>query len=248
MQWLRLYDSVVDDPKVQRLDPPVFKVWINLLCIANRSEPRGLLPPISDLCFILRMTKPKLEKMLAQLAIANLIDAVDSETLAIHNWNKRQRSSDDIAKRVRKHRDDQDGNVTGHVTSNVTETPPEQRQNRTETETEQSTPKKAPTKKESLPRGFDRFWDAYPKHEDQKLAVDQWRRLDPDEALTETILVAIDRQKAGRKWQEGFVKAPHRWIRDKNWTDVVEPPRLIPLPLQTKEEAARARMLEALGR
>src|SRR6185437_15299706 len=73
------------------------------------------------------------------------------------------------------------------------------------------------------PNGFDAFWLAYPKHAEKKQAVDQWRRLKPSAELQATILAAIASQKSSRKWQEGYVKAPHRWLRDQNWQDEVEP-------------------------
>lgn len=71
--------------------------------------------------------------------------------------------------------------------------------------------------------GFDAFWLAYPKHAEKKQAVDQWRRLKPSLELQATILAAIAAQKSSRKWREGYIKAPHRWLRDQNWQDEVEP-------------------------
>ena len=53
-RWFRFYDSVLEDPKVQRMDPVMFKAWVNIMCLASRGE--GILPPISDIAFALRIS------------------------------------------------------------------------------------------------------------------------------------------------------------------------------------------------
>lgn len=73
------------------------------------------------------------------------------------------------------------------------------------------------------PAAFELFWDAYDRKVNRKLAVDQWRRLKPDDALVAAMLAAIEAQKRGEQWQRGIIKHPHRWLRDRNWTDEVIP-------------------------
>jgi len=34
-RWFRVHDDLVDDPKVQRLDPRLFKALVNLWCLAS---------------------------------------------------------------------------------------------------------------------------------------------------------------------------------------------------------------------
>ena len=41
-KWFRLYNDVINDPKVQRLDGETFKAWINILCLASKGG--GVLP------------------------------------------------------------------------------------------------------------------------------------------------------------------------------------------------------------
>src|SRR5260370_12837105 len=53
LPWLRLYVSVLNCPKVQRLPAPLFKHWINLLCVARSQD--GILPGIADIAFALRI-------------------------------------------------------------------------------------------------------------------------------------------------------------------------------------------------
>ena len=112
MKWFRLYDDVLDDAKVQQLDPKLFKNWINILCIASKNEPRGMLPSLEDLSFRLRLSMKNLTAVIAELEQTGLLDSIGESGLSPHNWTERQRSSDNVANRVRKHREKQLGNVT----------------------------------------------------------------------------------------------------------------------------------------
>lgn len=133
MKWFRFYSDALDDPKVQRLPDYLFKRWVNLLCLANEGEPRGVLPSIEDIAFRLRISADEAAETVAELSRRGLLDDND-ETLHPHNWENRQRRSDDVAARVQKHRAKQEGPVTAPVTDNVTETP--QRRLDTDTDTD----------------------------------------------------------------------------------------------------------------
>ena len=92
-RWFRVYDDLVDDPKVQRLDPSLFKALINLWCLASAND--GVLPPIDEIAFKLRMKPEKAQRVLTELTAAGLID--DDETGARpHNWDARQFMSDGL--------------------------------------------------------------------------------------------------------------------------------------------------------
>ena len=135
-RWFRLYDELVDDPKVQMLSDLHFRALINLWCLASRNG--GVLPPINETAFSLRMKPEKASEIFGQLRLAGLIED-DDGGLGVtrpHNWNGRQFKSDVSNERVKRHRERQ-RIVTGPVTNAVTATPPE-----TETETETETEKK----------------------------------------------------------------------------------------------------------
>lgn len=124
MSWFRLYDDILDDPKVQRLSPDTFRGWINILCLAKRHD--GILPSTQDIAFALRMTEQSAEKLLLSLQDAGLVDVTDNG-FEPHNWGGRQYRSDVSNDRVKRYRERQrngDGNVTvtAHVTCPETET------------------------------------------------------------------------------------------------------------------------------
>lgn len=137
-RWFRLYDELLDDPKVQKLHPALFKVLINLWCVASRHD--GKFPAHQDMAFSLRMSEDETFRAVSKLAEAGFIDT-DPATgeQRPHEWDIRQFRSDLSTDRVRKHRKGQksankppDGGGGSKASGNADETFHE-----TATETEQ---------------------------------------------------------------------------------------------------------------
>jgi hypothetical protein len=102
LPWFRFYTAAIDDPKVQRLSPHLFKTWVNLLCLAGQGG--GILPSIDDIAFRLRLSAQDAECHVSDLVLAGLIDITASKALTPHNWTTRQRHADVSTSRVRKFR------------------------------------------------------------------------------------------------------------------------------------------------
>lgn len=101
MSWFRMYDSVADDPKVQRLPGDLFKAWVNILAIASRTA--GILPTLDDLAFALRTSKQATQKIVSQLVSAELLDETEFG-FEPHNWGNRQHKNDVSTERVQRFR------------------------------------------------------------------------------------------------------------------------------------------------
>jgi|GEM_PF-1370195 len=115
-RWFRFYDDALNDAKVQRLPPALFKAWVNLLCLASKHD--GALPPVPEIAFALRVPDKEAAATLKTLIEAGLIDGDDPARP--HNWDARQFKSDASTERVKRHRQRQ-----CNVTSTVSETSPE---------------------------------------------------------------------------------------------------------------------------
>jgi hypothetical protein len=144
-RWFRMYADVLDDPKVQRLPDDLFKAWVNLLCLASRND--GVLPPVEDIAFALRMSQDVTVTVTAELVKRGLLD--EGDNLAPHNWAERQFKSDTPesaaerkrAQRAREKERPKAGNVTEcHSDSHNEVTPPEQSRSDTDQNTTQQTP------------------------------------------------------------------------------------------------------------
>jgi len=67
---------------------------------------------------------------------------------------------------------------------------------------------------------FERFWEAFDKKIERKKAVDVWKKIRPDDALTEMILRAATAYREATP-DKSFRKGAFRWLRDEGWTDEI---------------------------
>jgi hypothetical protein len=147
-RWFRVYDGLVDDPKVQRLEPSLFKALINLWCLTSANN--GVLPPIGEVAFKLRMKPPKVQRVLDTLKAAGLFEDDETGTHP-HNWEGRQHRSDfedpTAAERVRRYRNRQrNDSVTRPVTSRSPETDTEAERERTPSQGRTNSTDEAPAR------------------------------------------------------------------------------------------------------
>lgn len=115
--WFRLYRSMVDNPKAQRLRPDLFKAWVNLLCCTHDD---GTLLPIEDLCFKLRKSEAIVAKWISDLHAAGMF--VENRA---HDWDEHQFKSDvstDRVKRFRERSTQRSGNARRNGPETETET------------------------------------------------------------------------------------------------------------------------------
>lgn len=100
--WLRLYAAELDDPRVQRLSPHLFRAWINLLCLAAETD--GTLPSLPDTAFRLRMSEHDAGQTIDELVLLGLLVIAPDGTLAPHDWPDRQFVAQTSTERVRRWR------------------------------------------------------------------------------------------------------------------------------------------------
>jgi hypothetical protein len=113
--WFRLWDELLSDPKMIDMTDAQIGIWFKLLCLANQQTTRGFIileagqRQASDrLATLLRTRSDRLATALEQFKDRNMINfELDSNEgwISITNWNQRQPKSDDVAERVRKHRE-----------------------------------------------------------------------------------------------------------------------------------------------
>jgi len=57
-------------------------------------------------------------------------------------------------------------------------------------------------------------------------AVEEWDKLQPDDALIDRMARALARQKASEEWQRGIgIPYACRWLRKRRWEDVPAQPQ-----------------------
>ena len=83
-----------------------------------------------------------------------------------------------------------------------------------------------------LHQAFERFWAAYPRHENKEAAWNIFRRLNPDAALLETMLKSVELSKQSDQWRQDsgkYIPYPANWLKQRRWED--EPPKVSPGPV-----------------
>ena len=140
-RWFRVYDDVINDPKILKLPDESRWHWIALLCIASKNE--GALPSTEDVAISLRVKPASAAAIIAGMKNAGLLDLVDDRYVP-HNWDGRQFKSDTSNERVKRYRQRK-----CNVTETVTVTPPD---TEADTEAEQSRPRAALSNEEKVLR------------------------------------------------------------------------------------------------
>ncbi len=102
--WIKLYDEILDDPKMGRLSDGAYRLCINVFLLANRSEERdGRLPDFEDMAWTLRMSPEDLQKCWQELERAEIVCMTDGVPFVIH-FESRQTKPVPVAERVAAHR------------------------------------------------------------------------------------------------------------------------------------------------
>lgn len=79
-------------------------------------------------------------------------------------------------------------------------------------------------------RRFEAFWKAYPKKVEKQDAIRAWKKINPDDELTNTIIRAVEEAKVkdSRFREARYIPYPASWLNAGNWEndyDDYTPPR-----------------------
>lgn len=206
-RWFRLYDDVLNDPKVQRLSGDTFKFWVNMLCIASKNG--GVLPGIEDMAFALRVSNDVCTSLIDELKTCGLIDG--GKRLVPHGWEKRQYKSDTSTDRVKRFRE-----RSRNVTETVSETAPD---TDTETDTETDKNQKKIPKKRDRSAGsaeFENFWSVYPRKINRAVALKAFEKA-TRKTEADLIITAVRGYKFSD--DEQFIPHPATWLNQERWID-----------------------------
>lgn len=121
MQWFRVYNEILDDPKVAKMDGETFRCFIFFLAISSEQETEGTINmSVPDISWRIRVPIDVLEMAISYLLRNNILKK-EKDSFIITNWKKRQFASDNVGIRVKRFREKQ-GNVSSNVTCNVVDT------------------------------------------------------------------------------------------------------------------------------
>lgn len=97
---------------------------------------------------------------------------------------------------------------------------------------------KTPTKKRLTLQGlspeFQSFWTQYPNATGLRETWEQWQEIATDPEAVAAIMAGLALWQTSKRWSEGFVKAPFRWLRDGMWSEKPEQAQQAAKPTTTQ--------------
>ena len=70
---------------------------------------------------------------------------------------------------------------------------------------------------------FARFWVVYPRKVAKPVALRAWLKLNPDDAMTDLLIAAVERHRASDQWTKdggSFIPHPTTWLHQRRWEDL----------------------------
>ena len=210
-RWFRVYDDLVNDPKVQLLSGDMVKSLLNLWCLASQND--GVLPSMQTMSFKLRMKPAQIAAIITELSEAGLIDR-EGETFHPHNWNGRQYKSDVSTERVKRL-----GNANGNVyltflvtaTTPLTKRPQTGRIKTKETRASALSPDWPPNYRE-------RFWERFPNKVGKPLVLKKLDRIARSSVKWSDLMAGLERyirtKPSDRPWLN-----PTTFLNQERWAD-----------------------------
>lgn len=67
---------------------------------------------------------------------------------------------------------------------------------------------------------FNKFWEAYPRHDNKKKALAWFKKNKPNDELLKTMLDKIEEFKKTKQWQNSqYIPMPTTWLNGERWED-----------------------------
>lgn len=227
----KLFTKILDS-SIWLENTPTRLVWITMLA-AMDEDGMCQFASVGNLAHRARITKEEAEEAVLRLESPDpdssdpdnegrRIERVPGGWIVLNASKYRDLVTREVAKektrvRVARHREKKVCN--GSVTPVKRPVTPSEAYTDTNTEADTNTePPKSP--KGEKDEEFEQFWKAYPRHENKKKALEVWKRTNPPLGA---LLKAIETQKKGKSWRDGFIPHPERWLRDRRWEDEIQP-------------------------
>ena len=215
-------DSISKSEAISGLTDFQFRLWVHLITYVDdygRGDARPAI--IKGACFPFRdrLTNKDIEKGLADLAGAGcvVLYKVDGKPyLYFPNWEQHQR----VRQKVSKCPSPDDCDDMQQVAASCGELPQDAaRIQNPESESRIQNPESRTNARETRGAEFERFWDAYPRHEGKQKARAAFEKVT---VPLQTLLNAINQQKRSAQWcKDGGQYIPHAatWLNGKRWED-----------------------------
>ena len=237
IKWIKVSVNLFDDEKIKQIrsmpgGDTMILVWHQLLLLAGRVNQDGLLVlSNTEIPYTEEMMATQFDVELKTVLVAlqtfqkfGMVEFID-DIYHITNWAKHQATEgmekirEQNRERVRKHRENQKTIAPAAAAPALPA---------------------AGDEKTPMQRRFDRFWMVYPKKVGKGAAEKSFGKYKPDDALTDTMIRAVETAKRSPQWQKDggqYIPNPATWLNQRRWED--EMPQSVP-----RQSSPAARGLE----
>lgn len=241
MGWVRIEDSAPKHPKQLTAGPVACWLWVCGLAYSSSHLTNGFIPfEAMPFLGVANWKKPA-----GFLVSAGLFEKVDGG-YRIHDYLDYQFSADDTAERraARAESGRLGGQRSGETRRRQREALASKQNEATDEANSkhllEAKPNPIPSHQEDPPvvplsgdehpepsaidQRFETWWLAYPKtgRVGRGKAERVWRKCKPSAALLAEMLAAVEKQKQGRRWREGYVPNATTWLSQERWRDDVD--------------------------
>jgi len=102
--WIKLYTEILRDPKMCRLSDRLYRRVVESFLLAGEVERDGVLPPVGDMAWILRLDEGELVQDLETLEKTGILSRMDDGAWCVTNFAERQ-AAVPVDERMRRMRD-----------------------------------------------------------------------------------------------------------------------------------------------
>lgn len=210
MEWFKFYGKdFLTDPKIHRLNPIQQLMWVKLMCYASNDDGnvRYLTEEeLGNACKIdgfsedlYEMTKGFYDKVESM----GMIEMVDNNHIRLINYEKRQNRLFTAAEKQQRYRDKKNSNDSNQPpVTNVT------------------LEKSREEKSRIYSKGFEDFWNDYPKKKEKLAGSKAWEKLTNSEKENATKALPIHKQQEDWKKENGqYIQNAATWLNGKRWED-----------------------------
>lgn len=231
--WFRIHSQALSNPKIQKLDPEVFKIWFNLLCVTNDDVSSIIrVTKCNDIIWSLRVSEERYNEVIELLLNRDLLIKVEGgyQPKDWHEWQYTGEKKGSSTARVQKFRDKkrQEMEQSGDVSKTLQKRPPEAE---TEAETEkkedlfsgQDTPVQTRVDYKKL---FEEWWVLYPTKIAKIRCAEIYKKLLKGGSVShDQMMSGLRAYLKCEKVEKGFILNPKKWLDEGHWGDTYAPAR-----------------------
>jgi len=112
--YIKLYHEILNDYKMCTLSDTLWRRAVEFFLLAGEYGQKGILPPLDQICFVLRQDEKALSEQIDKLIAVRILSRTEQGVLYVTNFEKRQAKVSDAERKRRQRERDRNQAEGGH--------------------------------------------------------------------------------------------------------------------------------------